>query len=171
MHNENPYEFILDESTGQFISRKTIQSQLKTAIDLKKDGNPDIDIDNKNFRNDGHDENIITADDPKTENDIECFKETFDVKKSVLVRYFNRKWIYYIGFVKSIRKSEENTFYTITFLKTQKKPKLHFKVPKKIDQDEVPDYSVVKLINIERDPQHNKNYILADVSDEVYFFS
>lgn len=53
------------------------------------------------------------------------------INDTVLVRYYLRKsWKYYVGFVDKEIKDDEN-FYTVTFLKTVKTPKLKFIKPKK----------------------------------------
>ncbi|CAG5008253.1 unnamed protein product [Parnassius apollo] len=52
------------------------------------------------------------------------FTEKIEVDNAVLVRYFMRKWKYYIGFVTSVEIKDGTTFYTVSFLKTVKTPKI-----------------------------------------------
>lgn len=97
MYDEKHCDIILDESTGQLRKQERGGSAIK---------------DDKYYKELGNDGNIKKEDiDTKTENDIENFKETYHVKDSVLVRYYNRKWICYIGFVESIRTSYNITFF------------------------------------------------------------
>lgn len=93
-----------------------------------------------------------------------CFNDT------VLVRYYQRApWKYYIGFIEDIRTEEGNSYFTIRFLKTVKKPTLRFVVQKLRDVDTVTENSIIKRIEITQNTERPKEYFLAVTSDEVYF--
>lgn len=66
------------------------------------------------------------------ENKSGSTKEFYDLNDSVLVRYYNRKkWTYYVGFITNIIPRKDDTYYTIDYLKTIKKPQLTFVHTKK----------------------------------------
>lgn len=75
----------------------------------------------------------------------EAIDISLSVNDSVLVRYYEKKtWVYYVGFVENLEIKNQETNYTIRFLKTVKKPHLKFVSTKKIDKDTVPDDCIVK---------------------------
>lgn len=90
-----------------------------------------------------------------------CFKDI------VLVRYFQRcSWKYYIGFIEDISVKDEERYFTVRFLKTIKNPSLRFVIPKRKDEDTVPENMIVKKINIQ---ESKGQYYLASRSDKIYF--
>ncbi|XP_045456440.1 uncharacterized protein LOC123666390 [Melitaea cinxia] len=95
-------------------------------------------------------------------------KETiFYEKQSVLVRYYNRNnWKYYVGFIEKIDVQEIETYYSINYLKTVKKPNLRFIVCKR-DYDVVPSSFIVKAIKLNL-VKKNREY-LVEKCDEHYF--
>ncbi|XP_060801979.1 uncharacterized protein LOC132902121 isoform X1 [Amyelois transitella] len=94
----------------------------------------------------------------------------YTVKDYVLVRYYGKKWIYYVGVIESIDACDKtNIIYSIKFFKTVKKPKLLFKFPKKNDRDEVTILSIVKKVELFQDADNNNEYFLSNLDDAVYF--
>ncbi|XP_045777275.1 glutamic acid-rich protein-like [Maniola jurtina] len=92
------------------------------------------------------------------------------INQYVLVRYYIRKtWKYYIGRVVEIHTKDEDTNYTINFLKTIKKPSLRFTTPKKMDTDTVPSLSIVKTIELNEEDNKKNEYLLKDDFNETYF--
>lgn len=108
----------------------------------------------------------------KTKDYDESAMKKIQINQHVLVRYYIRKtWKYYIGRVVEIHTKDEDTKYTINFLKTIKKPLLRFVTMKKIDADTVPSLSIVKTIELKMNENDNKKneYLLKDDFNETYF--
>lgn len=92
------------------------------------------------------------------------------VNDSIIVRYYQRgSWKYYIGFIEDISVENGESYFTINFLKTVKHPTLKFVILKIKDRDTATENSIVKKIEITRNPERPKEYFLADDSDSIYF--
>ncbi|KAL0819258.1 hypothetical protein ABMA28_008498 [Loxostege sticticalis] len=151
---ENESDSFISKKSGS--DKKYMKSAKKIKIekgeryqesDIKEDSRDSNENDNKDERN-----------------------YTFNINDTVLVRYFMRnKWVYYIGFIEKIDQLDVETYYTVDFLKTIKKPFLVFAPPKRRDCDVVPETSIVKTIKIELKNDNKKEYYLCNDLDAVYF--
>lgn len=135
------------------------QGSVKEAENLDLNQNEDID-------NNIHEkkQEVISEIHENKEN----IKETiFYEKQSVLVRYYNRNnWKYYVGFIEKVNVQQIETYYSINYLKTVKKPNLRFIVCKR-DYDVVPSSFIVKAIKL-YSVKKNREY-LVEKCDEHYF--
>lgn len=94
----------------------------------------------------------------------------YSVGDFVLVRYFPKKiWIYYVGIIQEIDKTDGRQKYTIVFFKTLKKPYLAFRKTRLIDRDIVDNLSIVKKISLKSSTYKQNELILAEESDMIYF--
>lgn len=89
---------------------------------------------------------------------------------NVLVRYHRRqKWTYYVGIIEDNKIIDEELCYSIKFYKTVKKPKLTFKMTKRIDRDDVPEIQIVKKIDLIRNPGTLNAYSMSCNENAIYF--
>lgn len=94
----------------------------------------------------------------------------YAVNDHVLVRYCDvKKSKYYVGLIENIKFDGRKFKYTVNFFKTIKKPKLAFRIDKKIDRDEVDIIWIVKKIAMNINPLKAKEFLLAEKSDEMFF--
>ncbi|KAL0803352.1 hypothetical protein ABMA28_017415 [Loxostege sticticalis] len=89
---------------------------------------------------------------------------------AVLVRYFSRKkWKYYIGFIINIYEKDNDTYFTIDFLRTINRPHLTFVQPKRKDRDEITKELIVKKVDLRRSFENDSEFILTNEDDKLYF--
>ncbi|CAG5059785.1 unnamed protein product [Parnassius apollo] len=102
------------------------------------------------------------------ENDKKVKKNEYKTGDTVLTRYYTKSWKYYVGVIENAYLATKK--YTINYYKTiGRKGNVKFVVPKRKDQDCVPEVSIVKeieLLQINEDPDE---YVLMNDSDEIYF--
>ncbi|KOB78258.1 Uncharacterized protein OBRU01_02760 [Operophtera brumata] len=92
----------------------------------------------------------------------------YDVGDTVLTRYFKKTWIYYVGTIKSVDTNERK--YTISFCRTVgKHENVMFVVPKRKDEDYVPEKNIVKTIELLQINENPVQYALLNDEDSVYF--
>ena len=74
-----------------------------------------------------------------------------------------------MGQIEDMKIIDEELFYSIKYYKTMKKPKLTFRMTKKIDRDDVPATLLVKKVDLTQDPiTLNYSFTHPD-EDSVYF--
>ncbi|KAF9809932.1 hypothetical protein SFRURICE_002162 [Spodoptera frugiperda] len=135
------------------------QTECDQETDMNKANNSNLRLKLRNKRN--INKNYI---DHKTTEDV------YSVNDHVLVRYYNRnRWTYYVGIIENIYIQDGQIYYSVRFYKTIKKPKLLFKMTKRVDHDNVPDKSIVKKINLHNDEGLLNGFVLSCEDDEVYF--
>ncbi|CAH2095105.1 unnamed protein product [Euphydryas editha] len=106
----------------------------------------------------------------KNDMNLKTTKNVYSVNDHVLVRYYNRnKWTYYVGIIQNNYIQGGEIYYSVRFYKTIKKPKLLFKMTKRVDQDNVPDESILKKVNLHNDEQLLNCLVLSCEDDELYF--
>lgn len=116
--------------------------------------------------------NIVNTDEDKIEGKTDQTTTEYNLNDAVIVRYFSRnKWTYYIGFIENIVKKHDDTYYTINFLRTIKRPNISFVLPKtKIkDRDEVTEVLIIKKVELERSNENDREYFLLDENNKIYF--
>lgn len=154
------------------VEMKQKQENMNNILDIENDLNIEHDQRiNENIINvkemtedDSMKSDLMTSSDKEIHNDIDL-----QINDSVLVRYFQRNtWKYYIGFIENINITDVETYYTVLFLKTQKRPYLHFVVTKKIDRDIVTAHSIVKKILLTKNTAKPKEYLISN--DDYVFF-
>nr|XP_026483579.1 uncharacterized protein LOC113391735 [Vanessa tameamea] len=97
-------------------------------------------------------------------------KEEYLLKDAVLVRYFSKKkWTYYIGFIENIFQKNNETYYTVDFLKTIKKPTLKFVQSKRKDRDEITELLIIKKVDLKKSNRNDREFHLLDENNKVYF--
>lgn len=135
---------------------KKVNYPIKTTTKYQKDfsGNCIINID---------------KDDVATKNDIDDSNK-YNIGDTVLVRYFKRSWTFYVGIIEGSNINSNPNMYNITFYKTiGKKNDLKFVIPKRKDQDYVPDSNIVKVIELLQINEDPVEYTLMNDDDEDFF--
>lgn len=169
-HDLNTQQFIKKEK-GKGKGKKTKagkenKAEINSRIDKTDEGK--ITKDKKRTT----DEEEPTKDKKHTDEDKkeEENKDEYSLNDAVLVRYFTRKkWTYYIGFIEKIFQKHDETFYSINFLRTIKKPHLTFVQPKKKDRDEITKILIVKKVEVQRSNEYSGEFILLDENNKIYF--
>lgn len=97
--------------------------------------------------------------------------EVYNTGDTVLVRYYTKFWKYYVGVIEHIHYETDEKNYLISYYRTVgKKDNLKFVVPKRKDQDCVPEDSIMKQIELLQIKENPVEFTLMnDEEDEIYF--
>ncbi|CAG5054835.1 unnamed protein product [Parnassius apollo] len=146
------------------------KSKGKENTEDKNEVNKDVDKNDKKTVKNGTDIKSANTTEDEEEKDIQDQKDGYELNDSVLVRYYCRKkWNYFVGFIEKVINKDEETYYTVNFLKTIRRPQLTFVISKKKDYDEVTKQLIVKKVKLEKNNESYKEYILSEENDKIYF--
>ncbi|KAJ0179204.1 hypothetical protein K1T71_002884 [Dendrolimus kikuchii] len=161
----------IDKDLDLFISQKRKLSQSASVSNIPKKKTKKFNCPTKNQKDFSGNfyTNIDEDDDVTTKNDIDD-SETYNIGDTVLVRYFKRNWMYYVGIIEKNNSNSNPNLYNISFYRTiGKKSNLKFVIPKRKDQDYVPDSNIVKVIELLQINEDPVEYTLMNDYDENFF--
>lgn len=110
----------------------------------------------------------VKEDEPENTTEHPQQPTLYDVGDTVLARYFKNSWKYYVGTIKRVDANEKK--YTISFHRAVgKNENVMFVVPKRIDEDYVPEENIVKTIELMQVNENPLQYVLLNDEDSVNF--